>query len=122
MRGKGIRRVVLIALLAFGIATAGGGTGWTQQVPPAGPAPESDSTGLKAMAAVAAAVGSFFYIPFKAAGICPGMALAAGVSWAAAKGESTTAKYLLDVGCRGTYWITPEMVRGQEEFQGAGAR
>ena len=32
------------------------------------------------------------------------------------------ADYLLRAGCTGTYFISPGMVRGQEEFQGSGAR
>jgi hypothetical protein len=74
------------------------------------------------MAAVAGAIGSFFYIPFKVGAMCPGMALASGASLAVTGGDKATAEYLLRVGCTGTYFITPQMVRGQEEFQGAGAR
>ncbi len=75
-----------------------------------------------ALATAAAVVGSFFYIPFKLGIICPGMALASGASLAVTGGEKPTAEYLLRVGCTGTYIITPGMVRGQEEFHGAGER
>jgi hypothetical protein len=74
------------------------------------------------MAAVAGAAGSFFYVPFKAAAICPGMALASAASLAVTGGDREAAAYLLRVGCGGTYYITPGMVRGQEEFQGGGGR
>jgi hypothetical protein len=74
------------------------------------------------MAALAGAIGSFFYIPFEVGAICPGMALASGASLAVTGGNKDTAEYLLRVGCTGTYFITPGMVRGQEEFQGSGAR
>jgi hypothetical protein len=75
------------------------------------------------MAAVAGTIGSAFYIPFKLAAICPSMTLAAGVHYAATAGKDTaTDEYLLRAGCAGTYFITPGMVRGQEEFQGSGAR
>jgi hypothetical protein len=74
------------------------------------------------MAALAGAMGSFFYIPFKVGAMCPGMALASGASLAVTGGNKDTAEHLLRVGCTGTYFITPGMVRGQEEFQGSGAR
>jgi len=119
---------ILLLVLAVAVAGAGTGTGWAQQAassPPASAAHasgEGDSQGLHVMAAVAGGIGSLFYIPFKALAICPSMALAAGVSLALARGETTTADYLLRVGCTGTYLITPQMVRGQEEFQGTGGR
>jgi hypothetical protein len=75
------------------------------------------------MAAVAGAIGSVFYIPFKLAAICPSMMLAAGVHYAATTGNDTaTDEYLLRAGCAGTYFITPGMVRGQDEFQASGTR
>jgi hypothetical protein len=127
--------VVTIALLALGISLVMPGIGWAQQaVPPsegpaagpqaeAAPAPADDSSGLTAMAAVAGTIGSAFYIPFKLAAICPSMTLAAGVHYVATAGKDTaTDEYLLRAGCAGTYFITPGMVRGQEEFQGSGTR
>lgn len=128
MRCKSMLRVVMIGLLLVGVGLATAETAWTQQGPrtaPAGgapPMPVSDSPGLTAMAAVAGVIGSFVYIPFKAGAICPGMALASGVSLAATGGDRATAASLLRAGCRGTFLITPGMVRGQEEFQGSGAR
>jgi hypothetical protein len=116
--------VVTAVLLGVASAPVAAGTGWAEQpLSPAAPLDRpDDSPALTAMAAVAGAIGSFFYIPFKAGAICPGMALASGASLAARRGDRGTAEYLLRVGCTGTYLITPGMVRGQEEFQGSGAR
>ena len=109
--------------VALAIALWVSGSGWAQPTTqPAASAPASDSPGLTAMAAMAGAGGSLFYVPFKAAAICPGMALASGASLAVTGGDRATAEYLLRAGCAGTYFITPGMVRGQEEFQGSGAR
>jgi len=128
MRHRGMFWVVMAGVLAFAVGVAAAGTAWAQQTvasaPPPGatPPPASDSPGLTAMAALAGAIGSFFYIPFKVGAICPGMALASGASLAVTGGNKDTAEYLLRAGCTGTYLITPGMVRGQEEFQGSGAR
>jgi hypothetical protein len=134
MRRSDLFRVMTIALLILSVRLVTPGTGWAQQVTPpsAGPAaapvpasesaPADDSPGLTAMAAVAGAIGSGFYIPFKLGVICPALALASGGSLAVTGGDKATAGYLLGVGCAGTYFITPGMVRGQEEFQGSGTR
>jgi len=127
MRCSGGLRVLVAALVTLGVALVGAGHGWAQQAAPpaagpAAPAPADNSPGLTAMAAVAGAIGSVFYIPFKLAAICPGMALASGASLAFTGGDKETADYILRAGCAGTYFITPGMVRGQEEFQGSGAR
>jgi hypothetical protein len=74
------------------------------------------------MAAVAGVVGSAFYIPFKLGAICPLLALASGGSLVVTGGDTATAGYVLRAGCAGTYFITPGMVRGQDEFQGSGTR
>jgi hypothetical protein len=128
MRYRGMLWVVMAGVLAFAVGITAAGTAWAQQTvasaPPPGatPPPASDSPGLTAMAALAGTIGSFFYIPFKVGAMCPGMALASGASLAVTGGNKDTAEYLLRVGCTGTYFITPGMVRGQEEFQGSGAR
>lgn len=121
MGHKGIFRVVTAALLGLLVGMAATGTGWAQQ-PPSPAAQANDSPGLTAMAAVAGAIGSFFYLLFKVGAICPGMALFSGASLAVTGGDKATAEYLLRTGCTGTYLITPEMVRGQAEFQGSGGR
>jgi hypothetical protein len=121
MRYQRMLRVVMAGLLVLLVGVAAAGPGWAEQAAPP-PATANDSPGLRAMAAVAGAIGSFFYIPFKVGAMCPGMALASGASLAVTGGDKATAEYLLRVGCTGTYFITPQMVRGQEEFQGAGAR
>ncbi len=126
-RYRGTLRVMMASVLALLIGVAATGIAWAQQAapsaPPAGAAasPTNDSV-LTAMAATAGAIGSFFYIPFKVGIMCPGMALASGGSLAVTGGNKATAEYLLRVGCTGTYFITPAMVRGQEEFHGAGER
>lgn len=123
MRRRGIRTSRRIAALAMALVWILTGTGWAQSVPPP-PSPPSanDAPGLTAMAGLAGAIGSFLYLPFKLGAICPGMALAAGVSLAVTGGDRITAEQLLRVGCAGTYFITPGMVRGQEAFQGSGVR
>lgn len=128
MRYQVMLRVVMAGVLVLMVGVATAGTTWAQQAaataPPGGATPTyaNDSSVLTAMAAVAGAIGSFFYIPFKVGALCPGMALASGASMAVTGGDKATAEYLLRVGCTGTYFITPEMVRGQEEFKGSGAR
>src|SRR5574337_70810 len=116
-----VLRVVTIGVLALFVAVGATGSGWAAQATPT-PAGAGDSPGLTAMAAAAGTVGSFFYIPFKLGAICPGMAVASGVSLAVTGGDADTAAYLLRAGCAGTYFITPGMVRGQREFRGSGAR
>jgi len=87
--------------------------------PPSG----DDATGRKIVAGVGSVLGSVVYAPFKALVLCPGMALAAGVTYAATLGKAKEdADYLARVGCTGTYLITPGMVQGKEEFQGSGVR
>ena len=120
MKRTTISRVAIIVLLALFLAMASVETGWAQQ-PAASPPPEGVPW-LRGMAIVAGAVGSIFYIPFKVGLICPGAALVAGGNMAATGGSRDMAERLLRIGCTGTFLITPEMVRGQEEFQGSGAR
>ncbi len=126
MRRDGGLRVVMIAALALGAGLILAGTAWAQPAPPPAPPasspPGDDRPGVQALATAAAIVGSVVYAPFKAVVICPGMALASGASLAVTGGDKATAESLLRVGCTGTYFITPDMVRGQEEFQGSGSR
>ena len=121
MKSSWKMRAVVIILMIWVVGLSAAGTGWAQSVVSEAPAPGMDRSATQFLAAFAAAVGSFFYIPFKAAAICPGMALASGASLALTGGDRDTAEYLLRVGCTGTYIITPEMVRGQEEFQESGS-
>ncbi len=112
----------MIALLALAILLLGIDAAWAQTAPPAESTETTGVTATEVLATGAAAVGSFFYIPFKALAICPGMALASGASLAFTHGDRSTAEYLLRVGCTGTYVVTPKMIRGQEEFRGSGER
>ncbi len=111
--------IVLLALAIVGFETQASGA---QTAAPSEPAATRDTSATEVLATAAAAVGSFFYIPFKAVAICPGMALASGASLAFTHGDRSTAEYLLRVGCTGTYIVTPGMIRGQQEFQGSGDR
>ena len=126
MNGK--LRGLLAALVIMGVVLAFTGVGGAQQtMAPSDPWPlptvAEDAPGRTVLATVGAVIGSIFYIPFKALGICPGMALASGVHYAATVGkEPATDEYLLRAGCTGTYFITPGMVQGHEEFQGSGGR
>jgi len=127
MAYKDTLRIGMAGLLALVIGMAAAGAAWAQpETPPALPAvaepPPAHDTALTVMAAVAGAIGTFFYIPFKVGLMCPGMALASGASLAVTGGDRATAEYLLRVGCTGTYLITPAMVRGQQEFHEAGER
>ncbi|HSB71617.1 MAG TPA: hypothetical protein VLH58_13745 [Candidatus Methylomirabilis sp.] len=118
VKARGRAAVVILMVLVIGVSAAG--TGWAQSPYPDEPASRPGLSGTQVLATLAAAVGSFFYIPFKAAAICPGMALASGASLALNRGSRETAEYYLRVGCTGTYLITPGMIRGQEDFQGSG--
>jgi hypothetical protein len=120
MKRTRISRIVILILMALSLALAGVETGWAQQA--AAPPRAGDSPWLQGMATVAGAVGSFLYIPFKIGAICPGAALLAVGDMAITGGDKVGAERLLRIGCTGTFLITPEMVRGQEEFQGSGAR
>ena len=112
----------MIALLVLAILLLGIEAAWAQTAPPSEPTPTTGVTATEVLATGAAVVGSAFYIPFKALAICPGMALASGASLAFTHGDRSTAEYLLRVGCTGTYVVTPEMIRGQQEFRGSGER
>ncbi len=112
----------MIALLVLAIMLLGIDAAWAQTATPPEPTATKGVSATEVLATGAAVVGSFFYIPFKALAICPGMALASGASLAFTHGDRSTAEYLLRVGCTGTYVVTPEMVRGQQEFLGSGER
>ena len=122
MGGRKRVRTAVIFLVVCVIGVSAAGSGWAQSAASEAPAMRADLSGTQILATLGAAVGSFFYIPFKAVAICPGMALASGASLAVTKGDRDTAEYLLRVGCKGTYFITPGMVRGREDFQGSGER
>ncbi len=128
MRARHRAYVGVVVLLAGILELVPVSTGWAQQaMPPPDlwppPTVAEDSPGRTVLAVVGAVFGSIFYIPLKVVGICPGMALASGIHYAATVGkEPATDEYLLRAGCTGTYFITPGMVQGHEEFQGSGGR
>jgi hypothetical protein len=84
---------------------------------------DKDSTGRVIVASIGSVLGSIVYAPFKAVILCPGMALAGGVTYAVTLGDAKDdAEYLARVGCTGTYLINREMIQGDEGFQGSGVR
>ncbi len=110
----------VIVVVALGLLLAPASSAWSQerQPPPASPNPST----AQVLATGAAGMGTVVYAPFKAIVLCPGMAVASGASLAFTHGDRSTAGYLLRLGCTGTYVVTPEMVRGQAQFNGAGER
>lgn len=84
---------------------------------PADAATGSESTGRSVLTGFGAVLASVVYAPFKAVVMCPAGALAAGVTYAAARGEGETPNYLLRLGCTGTYIVSPAMVQGREAFR-----
>ena len=114
-----ILQTMLLVLPALLLAPVSPARAEEAASPPSG----GDSTGRTIVAGVGSVLGSVVYAPFKALVLCPGMALAGGVTYAATLGKAKEdAEYLARVGCTGTYLITPGMVQGKEEFQGSGAR
>jgi hypothetical protein len=92
--------------------------GWAQAAPATTGAGSTDVS--DALAGAGAVLGTIVFLPFKALLICPGMALASGVTYAAHGGKSETTEYLLRVGCGGSFAASPGMIQGQQSFQGAG--
>jgi hypothetical protein len=108
--------VTLVALLLLvGIPSAA----WSQGAAPAG-ASAQESSASDAVAVTSSILGSTVFFPFKALLICPGMAIASGVTYVFSGGESETAEHLLRVGCTGSYGGSPGMIQGQGEFLGSG--
>jgi hypothetical protein len=114
-----MRRELGVLALVLGMAVVPGALA-AQERPE--PVPASDvpaPAGTQGLAVAGALTGTAVYAPFKAVVLCPVMAVAAGVTQVLPFARSTSG-YLLRVGCKGTYLISPEMVRGREEFQGGG--
>jgi hypothetical protein len=89
-----------------------------QETTPAAANSGSGPSGSSFLAGVGAVLGSIFYVPFKGLIMCPAVGLVAGgVTYAATGGEKERPGYLLRVGCTGTYFISSEMVQGQEAFR-----
>jgi hypothetical protein len=122
--GRAVHILAGAGALALVVAAAGAALGAEAGAPehaareavrPASALPDPAGTDL--VAGVGAVLGTVVYAPFKAVVICPVMAVASGVTLPF---RPSTAAYLLDTGCHGTYLVTPEMVRGREEFRGEG--
>jgi hypothetical protein len=92
-------------------------SGWAEGAAPEDATVQSSSNGATVLAGVGAVAGSIVFAPFKAVIMCPAGALAAGVTYVAARGEGETPNYLLRLGCTGTYFISPAMVQGREAFR-----
>jgi len=112
---------VCVLVLALGVLVVlAGGPAAAQERPAPLPAsaipPPAGTHGLATAGAVA---GTVVYAPFKAVVLCPLMAVAAGVTEVLPFARSTSG-FLLRTGCRGSYLLTPGMVRGAAEFQGSG--
>jgi hypothetical protein len=115
LRASGWLVAVMVLLLVAGIPAAA----WSQAAAP-GEASAQESTASDVVAGFGSILGSIVYFPFKALMICPGMAIASGVSYAFTGGESEPAEHLLRVGCTGSYGASAGMVQGQGEFLGSG--
>lgn len=114
-----MRPQIAVLVLVLGMALAPGPL-LAQERPESMPASEMPApAGTEGLAVAGAVSGTVVYAPFKAVVLCPVMAVAAGITEVLPFARSTSG-YLLRVGCHGTYLITPEMVRGREDFQGGG--
>lgn len=111
---------ILLWLLVMGVAACLPTTSWAQGAPPADS--EAPTSWSSAVAGVGAVVGSIVYAPFKALVMCPVSAVASGATYAVTGGATDTPRFLLRVGCSGTYVIAPAMVQGQEAFRAYDAR
>ena len=114
-----------LGMLLLAVVALIGPLSLAQAEEPAGAASvaDKDSTGRLIVATFGSVLGSIVYAPFKAVLLCPGMALAGGVTYAATLGNAKDdAEYLARVGCTGTYLINQDMIQGYEGFQGSGVR
>jgi hypothetical protein len=114
-----MRRQIPILILALGVALMPAPLTAQERPEPLPASQVAAPPGTQGLAVAGALVGTAVYAPYKAVVLCPVMAVAAGVTELLPFARSTSG-YLLRVGCHGTYLITPEMVRGREEFQGGG--
>lgn len=117
MRPRHARTRNVLLLMLVGAAVCASGTSWAQGASPTDAATQSSPSGPTILAGVGAVLGSLVYAPFKAFIMCPVSAVASGVTYAATRGGTDTAEYVLRLGCTGTYFISPSMVQGQEAFR-----
>jgi hypothetical protein len=99
------------------MALCASGTSWAQEEPPSDAVTRTIYSGSPIVAGVGAVLGSVVFAPFKALLMCPVSAVASGVTYAATWGGTDTSEYLLRLGCTGTYFISPAMVQGQQNFR-----
>ena len=98
--------VVLLALTLIGQSTASFAAGNSQ-----------DSTGTQIGTGVGSVVGSAVYFPFKAS-FCILGGVSSGFAYIFAGAK--TAKQVASTTCRGTWAITPDVVKGKETVHFAG--
>lgn len=80
-------------------------------------AADEETSPTNVLAGITAVLGSFVYAPFKAVVLCPVSAVGAGAAWLVTGGAPSPAERVLRVGCGGDYFVTPRMLRGQQEFR-----
>lgn len=112
-------RIGMLGLVAVVVGTAAltAVASWAQEAPPSAAATRTIYSGSSVVAGVGAVLGTAVYAPFKALVLCPVGAVASGVTYAATRGGTDTAEYVLRLGCTGTYLISPTMVQGHEAFR-----
>ena len=117
MRPRHARTWNVMLLLLVGAAVCASGTSWAQEAPPSDAVTRTIYSGSPVVAGVGAVVGSVVFAPFKALIMCPVSAVASGVTYVATWGGTETPEYVLRLGCTGTYFISPAMVQGQQNFR-----
>lgn len=115
VRGIGAGMMLIAAVLTMVVPA----TAWSQDATPGGAG--SGTFGPRdAVAVLGAVAGSLVYFPFKVLLMCPGMGVASVATYMATNGNPQPAEHLARVGCTGSYWVTPGMIQGREEFLASG--
>ncbi len=115
MAGTRTWTAALLLLLLLGLIGAPAISG-AETALPEPPKLTSDTPVSHGFNTAAAIVGTIVFAPFKALLLCPVSALASGVTYAATAGATQPAEYVLQLGCTGTYAVTPEMLEGRQTF------
>ncbi len=117
MTRRSVRGRMWLSLGLIGAAVLAPLVSWAQAMPPAEAAGQPSSAARSVVAGAGAVAGTGVYAPFKALVMCPVGAVASGAVYAVTGGEKETPRYLLGLGCAGTYLITPGMIQGEEAFR-----
>ena len=94
-------------------------TAWSQDTPPPAPASTDSSEGGSASSAgmgAAAGLSSLLYFPLKAA-FAIGGGLVGGLAYAFSGGNENAAKSIWTTSMYGTYFITPDHLRGDKPIR-----